>query len=384
MRGGAALDGWRVPHSGPTLCQGIHPDNAESCGMNFAAVWMRVPRAGRYLLAKSMAPRNIRHSFIHDLQLRAMISPPECEGSGDGGKQDRGRPQPPGAEAHPGQPCRHGGLDCHRRNLLARLQRCGQRQYPTASSLCRHPAAPASRRSRHAAAGHRAFARHCRHAAAAASGQAKARTGASEGWQRHRHRRHRHLLSTGWVSPMSHHPLRPNPQLLRPARSPSPCWIPCAIRSPTAAPQSGAPLCPAACTTSRGFVPFGCGSRRPTTRSTPRVSASALPHLASALDDMPAQALRFARWQARTGTGRGTGCAGSYPLGHRPRSDFAASGRCGRAARPAAACRASIRSPGGCPESAKSTRFWPTPMRWPFMPWSSRASDTPTLHDSTS
>ena len=190
-------------------------------------------------------------------------------------------------------------------------------------------------------------------------------------------------LSTGWVSPMSHHPLRPNPPLLRPARSPSPCWIPCAIRSPTAAPQSGAAPYPAACTTSLGFVPFGCGSRHPMTRSTPRVSASALPHWPRRWTTCRPRPCT-SRAGKPTGTGRGTECASNYPLGHRPRSDFAVSGRCGRAARPVAACRASIRSPGGCPESAKSTRFWPTPMRWPFMPWSSRASDTPTLHDSTS
>ena len=60
--------------------------------------------------------------------------------------------------------------------------------------------------------------------------------------------------------------------------------------------------------------------------------------LASALDDMPAQALRFARWRAHRDRMRG------QPL---LQVDFAASGRCGRVARLVAACPASIRLPGG-------------------------------------
>ena len=58
--------------------------------------------------------------------------------------------------------------------------------------------------------------------------------------------------------------------LLDPLRNPFPRRRPRASR---------APLCPVACTTSPGGMPFGCGSRRPMTRSTPRVSASALQHL---------------------------------------------------------------------------------------------------------
>ena len=94
--------------------------------------------------------------------------------------------------------------------------------------------------------------------------------------------------------------------------------------------------------------------------------------LASALDDMPAQALRFARWRAHRDRMRGQPPS---PAG------FAASGRCGRAARPAAVCPATIQSPGGRAESARSTRFWPMPMRWPSTRWRTHAPDTPTLHD---
>ena len=119
-----------------------------------------------------------------------------------------------------------------------------------------------------------------------------------------------------------------------------PLLDPCATPSPAAAAEvaSRAPPCPVACTTSPGGVPFGCGSRRPMTRSTPRVSASALPHWPR-------------RWTtcrprlsaSRAGAPAAIRCAGSHLL----QVDFAASGRCGPAARPVAACPASIRSPGG-------------------------------------
>ena len=94
-------------------------------------------------------------------------------------------------------------------------------------------------------------------------------------------------------------PLASKPLLLRPARQPSRCSIPCEIRSHAAARASGAALCPVACTTSPSGVPFRCGGHLPpTTRSMPRLGHR-LAALASALDDMPAQAQRFARWQAR-------------------------------------------------------------------------------------
>ena len=105
------------------------------------------------------------------------------------------------------------------------------------------------------------------------------------------------------------------------------------------AAASRAPPCPVACTTSPGGAPFRVRLPSPhdpidATRLGQRLAA-----LASALDDMPAQAQRFARWQRPP---RQDARAATYPP-----ADFAASGRCGRAARPAAACPASIRSPGG-------------------------------------
>ena len=145
--------------------------------------------------------------------------------------------------------------------------------------LCRHPAALASGRSRHAAAGHRAFARHFRHAAAAASGQAKARTGVPEGWQRHRHRRHRHLpLQAG----SRQCPATPSTQTRRLSHPP--------YRLPAArsAAQSLPPPPPHKAEHRRATLPArlhraechsGAISRRPTIPSTPRVSVSALLHL---------------------------------------------------------------------------------------------------------
>ena len=128
-------------------------------------------------------------------------------------------------------------------------------------------------------------------------------------------------------------------QLLQPARSLSRCSIPCAIPSPAApaAARSRAPPYPVACTTSPGGMPFGCGSRRLMTRSTPRVLVSALQHLPR-------------RWTtcrprlsaSRAGAPVAIRCAGS----HLPPAGFAASGRCGPAARPVAGSPASIRSPG--------------------------------------
>ena len=104
-----------------------------------------------------------------------------------------------GTEAHPGQPCRHGGVDCHGRHLLARLRRCGQR----ARTLPRHLYVAILRLLRPAEAATRrlviVLARGIvRHAAAAAGGQAKARTGVAEGWQGDRHRRHWHLPLQAW------------------------------------------------------------------------------------------------------------------------------------------------------------------------------------------
>jgi len=74
------------------------------------------------------------------------------------------------------------------------------------------------------------------------------------------------------------------------------------------------------------------------TRSTPRVLVSALP-------PSPRRwtTCRPRLCASRAGLPAETGCAGS----HLPPADFAASGRCGRAARRAAACPVSIRSPGG-------------------------------------
>ena len=119
--------------------------------------------------------------------------------------------------------------------------------------------------------------------------------------------------------------------LLDPLRNPFPPAAPAAARS-------RAPPYPVACTTSPGCVPFGCGSHRPMTRSTPRDLASALQHLPR-------------RWTtcrprlsaSRAGAPVAIRCAGS----HLPPAGFAASGRCGPAARPVAGCPASIRSPGG-------------------------------------
>ena len=53
-----------------------------------------------------------------------------------------------------------------------------------------------------------------------------------------------------------------------------------------------------------------------------------------------------------------------------------ASRRCGPGVRRAAVSRASIRPSGIPAASARSTRFWPTPMRWPSMHCSN-----PTRHD---
>ena len=211
---------------------------------------------------------------------------------------------------------------------------------PSAPSLCRHPAAPASGRSRDAAAGHRPGTRNCRHAAAAAAAKPKPgpvllKDGKGTG-----------IVDTGIsfyrlglanvapppiVQKRTAVPTRPLAfPLLDPLRNPFP-------PAPAAA-RSRAPLCPVACTTSPGGMPFGCGSRRPMTRLTPRVSASALPRWPR-------------RWTtcrprlsaSRAGAPAAIRCAGS----HLPPADFAASGRCVPAARPVAACPASIRLPGG-------------------------------------
>ncbi len=133
--------------------------------------------------------------------------------------------------------------------------------------------------------------------------------------------------STGWVSPMSRRrPLCKSAPLLPPAQLPSRCSIPCAIHSPAAAlGASRAAPYPVACRTSPDGALFRCGCHLPTTRSTPRVSVSALPHWPQ-------------RWTTcrprpcalRAGAPTATGCAGSHLL----QVDFAASGRCGRAGPP--------------------------------------------------
>jgi hypothetical protein len=101
-------------------------------------------------------------------------------------------------------------------------------------------------------------------------------------------------------------PIAPSAPLLRPERSPSRCSIPCEIRSPAAGHSRGAPPFPVALfdLTDRRAIPL---RRMPSpndpidaTRLGQRLAA-----LASALDDMPAQAERFARWSARRDRMRG-------------------------------------------------------------------------------
>ena len=101
-------------------------------------------------------------------------------------------------------------------------------------------------------------------------------------------------------------PLCKSAPLLRPARSPSRCSIPCAIRSPAAArgskPSTAVPRCLHDLTGRRAIRVRLPSPHDPidATRLGQRLAA-----LASALDDMPAQALRFARWRAHRDRMRG-------------------------------------------------------------------------------
>ena len=101
-------------------------------------------------------------------------------------------------------------------------------------------------------------------------------------------------------------PLRKSAPLLRPARSPSRCSIRCAIRSPAAAPgQAEHRRAPLPARPHRAACHSGRRLPSPhdpidATRLGQRLAA-----LASALDDMPAQALRFARWRAHRDRMRG-------------------------------------------------------------------------------
>jgi len=134
-------------------------------------------------------------------------------------------------------------------------------------------------------------------------------------------------------------PIAPSAPLLRPERSPSRCSIPCEIRSPAAGHSRGAPPFPVASSTSPTAAPFPSGGcHRPTIRSTPRVLVSALQHLRRRWTTC-----RPRRSVSRAGAPAATGCAASHLLP----ADFAASGRCDRAARPVGGSPASIRSPGG-------------------------------------
>ncbi len=87
--------------------------------------------------------------------------------------------------------------------------------------------------------------------------------------------------------------------------------------------------------------------------------------LGRALDDLPREARRFARWKARRARAR---CGGGR--------SFTVSRRCVPAVRPAGAWLITIRTRGAAGRiSATSTRSWRTPTRWPA------THSAPTRHD---
>ena len=103
--------------------------------------------------------------------------------------------------------------------------------------------------------------------------------------------------------------------------------------------------------------------------------------LASALDDLPGQAQRFARWKARNEAALARDRQArdaAVAEGKQAQSGSSASRRSGAGVRRAGGCRVSIRTPRAARTSARSTRFWRTPMRWRFTRWKRRP---PTRHD---
>jgi hypothetical protein len=126
---------------------------------------------------------------------------------------------------------------------------------------------------------------------------------------------------------------------------------------------------------------FPCRRRhRPTTRSTLRVLAGASPHWrprsttyrvtpgASPAGRPPVPPQARKGKSARTPQARKaktTMSGGANP----PRASSGASRRCGGDVRRAGVSRVTTRPRPIPAESARSTRFWPTPTRWPYTPW---------------